>query len=356
MGNHAIGSVSVVIVTYNSAVHICRCLDALQTQPDQPDEIIVYDNASTDGTPSMVQVSYPSVMLIAGDSNIGFAAANNRAAARAIGDCLVFLNPDTMVQPGWMPPLLDALDSDDTVGAVTPQILFAKHPHFINACGNQVHLSGLTYCLRLGEPAMAGRPVDVSAVSGAAFAIRRLAFEQMGGFEERLFLYYEDTDVSLRLRCAGWRILVAPDSHVWHDYQASFTPSKVYYLERNRYLSLFSLMPLRMLALMLPAMLAVEAATWGFCLLHGRAALAAKGRAWSDVLASVAWLMQRRRSRALMSVSMNGLLSGFSPRLRVDYAGQAGGIAYRMLEAIGWLTAAPMLALGRRVAVRRKGE
>jgi GT2 family glycosyltransferase len=354
MSNYAIGSASAIIVTYNSAEQIRPCLDALQRQPQAPAEIIIYDNASSDGTPDLVRAAYADARLIVGDTNIGFAAASNRAAARATGDYLIFLNPDTIVQPGWMMPLLDALASDASVGAVTPQILFAKQPHRVNTCGNQIHLSGITYCLGIGEPPMGGSPVDVSAVSGAAFAIKQALFQQMGGFEEHLFLYYEDTDLSLRLRRAGWRILVVPEAQVWHDYRTSFMPSKLYYLERNRYLSLLSVLPARLLALMLPSMLVMDIATWAYCLLHSRAALAAKWHAWSDVMASVPWLRQRRRSLAGMPVSMSGLLSGLSSYLHVDYAGVAGGLGYRVLDAIGWLTAAPMLAIGRRFTERRR--
>ena len=117
-------TVSVIIVFYNNAQDISLCLDSLLSQTDGSFEVIAYDNASVDETRSLIRDQYPTVRLIEGDRNIGFAAANNYAVAAATGDVVVFLNPDTMVEPDWLPPLIQALDSDPTVGAVTPRLVF----------------------------------------------------------------------------------------------------------------------------------------------------------------------------------------------------------------------------------------
>ena len=108
-----------------------------------------------------------------------------------------------MVEPGWLRALIAVLESDPTAGAATPQIIFADRPEVVNACGNEVHFSGITYCREYGAPVSEKSPTEVGAVSGAAFVIRKRLFEDLGGFEPTFFLYYEDTDLSLRIRCRG---------------------------------------------------------------------------------------------------------------------------------------------------------
>jgi GT2 family glycosyltransferase len=337
--------VSVIIVTHNSAEYVSACLDSLRSQIYECFEVIVYDNASTDETRTLIRDCYPEVEFIEGRENIGFAAANNRAAGLARGDFLAFLNPDTMVEPDWLLPLIDTLESDQTVGAVTPTLSFAETPDIVNTCGNEVHLSGMTYCRGLGMPAGGGAPIEVGAVSGAAFVIRRKLFEQVGGFEAKFFMYFEDTDLSLRLRCAGFRCLAVPESKVRHAYKAVFGTDKLYYLERNRFLSLLSLMSWRLLMFMLPSLLLIEFATWGYCVMRGRQALAAKARAWRDVIRDILWVRDRRRRYVSRCVNHAFVLRAFSSRLKIQYVGAGGSVLFRGLEIAGWVTAVPALGL-----------
>ena len=340
-------TVSVIIVLYNNAQDIPLCLDSLLSQADGSFEVIAYDNASVDGTRSLIRDQYPAVRLIEGDRNIGFAAANNYAVAAATGDVVVFLNPDTMVEPDWLPPLIHALDSDPTVGAVTPRLVFFDKPDVVNACGNEVHLSGVTYCRDLGMPSKGGRPVEIGAVSGAAFAMRRELFERLVGFETKFFTYFEDTDLSLRLRCAGFRCLVAPDSGVRHNYKAVFGADKIFYLERNRLLSLLSLLNWRLLALVFPSLLLIEFVAWGYCIKLGYRAVVAKARAWREVIRNLPWIRDRRRLWAAKCSQDAFVLRAFSPRLRIQYVGFGSSGLLRGLEIVGWVTAAPVLGMAR---------
>lgn len=339
--------VSIVVVTYNSVEHISKCLDSLRSQTHGPVEVIVYDNASTDGTQHLIRDCYPEVKFIEGEANIGFAAANNHASGLASGDFLAFLNPDTVVEPDWLWPLIETLESDQTVGAVTPTLVFVEAPDTVNTCGNEMHLSGVTYCRGFGMPASGGPPIEVGAVSGAAFALRREVFERIGGFEESFFLYYEDTDLSLRLRCAGFRCLAVPESKVRHAYKATFGHDKIYFLERNRYLYLLSLMSWRTLTVMFPSLLLMELVAWGYCAMRGRQALTAKARAWRDVVRSLPWVRQRRQRYASNCVNHTFVLHAFSPHLRIQYVGTGGRVLFRGLEMAGWVTAGPMLSMAR---------
>jgi GT2 family glycosyltransferase len=352
-GSDSLGLVSIIVVTFNNAKDIRACLDSVRAQTYSPVQTIVFDNASTDGTVDSIRSVYSEVRLVESEVNIGFAAANNRAAALAEGDFLAFLNPDTRVEPDWLLPLLQVLESDRTVGAVTPSLVFGDARDTLNACGNEVHLSGITYCRDYGGPATDGPPVEVGAISGAAFAIRKDLFLKVGGFEERFFLYFEDTDLSLRLRCTGLRSMAVPYSRVRHAYKAAFGSDKILFLERNRYLSLSSLMSKRILFMMLPSLLVVEVASWGYCALRGRPAMAAKAKAWRDVVRMWPWVRQRRRRYGGNFTNHAFVLGAFSTRLRVQYVGSGTGVLARALGALAWVASAPMLAVARCFALRQ---
>jgi GT2 family glycosyltransferase len=260
---------SVIVVGYNSQAYLGPCIDSILAQLRAEDELIVVDNGSTDGSAELLRSRYPQVRLIESE-NLGYAGGNNRGAAQARGLYLVFLNPDTVLEPGALDALLAPLAPDDTVALSAARIVFMHRPDTVNACGNTMHYSGLAYCRGAGRPsADLATPAEVDAVSGAAFAIRRAVFEELGGFDERFFMYVEDTDLSWRARLAGYRCRYAPDALVRHDYRPSYSPAKAFYLERNRHLMLLKNLRRSTYLRMLPGLLLAELVTWGFTLLKG---------------------------------------------------------------------------------------
>jgi GT2 family glycosyltransferase len=287
---------SVIVVTYNHVLVIDRCLTALVETVGLDDEIIVIDNASRDGTPSLIGERYPHVRLVRSTANSGFGAACNRAAAEAAGTYLVFINPDTEARPGWLDALLEGLDQSSDVGLATAKVVLAQQPELMDTFGNEVHISGLTTSRHWGEPAERfTRTEDVSAVSGACFAVRSLIFKRLGGFDERLFLYFEDTDLSLRARLAGYRCVGVPRAIVLHDHKPGFTPSKLRYLERNRWWTLLKVCRLRTLVALIPVLLMAEVLAWGLAVRSGPWHVVAKARAWVDL---VRWLPHLPSARA----------------------------------------------------------
>jgi len=278
---------SIIIVSYNGREELRDCLaSVMKTVPDGY-EIIVVDNASDDGSPAMVEQSFPTVRLIRHTTNAGFGGANNLAAREARGEFLVFLNPDTVVGPGWIEPLLEVLRRDERAGLATGKLL--RPDNRINTCGNRVHFTGLTLCRGLGsERGAFAESEEVDAVSGALFAVRRQLFETIGGFDETMFLYMEDTDLSWRTRLAGWRCVYTPASVIVHNYELRFSPLKVYYQERNRYLMLLKTLRVATLAALLPSLLLADVVTWGFVLLHDRGH-------WRNKLRAYGWILQHRK-------------------------------------------------------------
>lgn len=221
-------NVSVVVVTHNCREHVRRCLDELRATGDlaDADEILVVDNASTDGTPELVEAAYPEVRLLGLGDNLGFGAANNRGAAAAEGEALLLLNSDAWLEPGALPRLRQALADDPRLALVAPRLFYPDgRPQFVwspevSIVGEAVQL--LRNRIEGSEWSHGGlvgllRPfLGPGWLTAACVLARRSAFEAVGGFDEDFFLYFEDVDLCRRLQAAGWRADVVSDARARH--------------------------------------------------------------------------------------------------------------------------------------------
>ncbi|MGH2355098.1 MAG: glycosyltransferase family 2 protein [Chloroflexota bacterium] len=325
---------TVIIVTFDHASIVPRCLDALRATVGPDDEVLVVDNASADDTAGRVEVAYPWVRLERLPTNVGFGAACNRGASLAHGNALVFLNPDTEPQPGWLDALLATLEPAPEGTLATAKLLLAGTPGRVDTFGNEIHISGITTCRGWGQPAeVFARPDEVSAVSGACFAISRRLFWRLDGFDGRLFLYFEDTDLSLRARLAGARCVAVPDALVLHDHRPGFSPAKLRYLERNRWWTLLKVCRWRTLVALAPVLLMSEAVAWGMALGSGWRHVAAKLLAYADL---ARWLGDLPAARATLQetrvIADAQLLALHSTQLRFGQA--VSGPLGRRAEAL----------------------
>jgi GT2 family glycosyltransferase len=287
---------SLIIVNYNGREDIDRCLQSLEEDDSADYELILVDNASSDGSAEYVAAHYSQVRLIRSESNLGFGAGNNLGAAQARGKYLAFLNPDTTVVPGWLDALISTLDSDPGIGLATSKILQMHSPGKVSGCGNDVHCSGLALGRGMGmDQEIFSEVEDLAAISGAAFAARKDLFDSVGGFDGDFFMYVEDTDLSFRTRLAGYRIVHVPDSVVYHDYTLSFGPRKTFYQERNRYLMLLKSLRWPTLLLLSPALVLAEVVTWGFVLLREKRHLRNKLDAYWWIVTHWPSIMEKRR-------------------------------------------------------------
>ena len=326
---------SIVIVSYNSRRHLERCLLSVRSTVGAACEVIVVDNASTDGSADFVAQHFPWVKLVRNRVNEGFAAATNRGVALSGGRYVVALNPDTQVTPGWLEALLAPLESwrekgEEPVGMSTACVLMMDQQGVVNTCGNTMHVSGITVCRglerRADDPALL-EACTVTAVSGACFAISRLLWDWLGGFDPSFFTYMEDTDLSLRARLAGYRCVYAPWSVVRHSYTGGFSARKLYYLQRNRLLMLLKCYRGRTLLLLLPSLLLAEALTWGYALRGGKQTARAMWRAYRWLWAHREEMCRKRaETQRLRRVSDADLLGSMAWRLDAQQiAGQALG-------------------------------
>ncbi len=280
MSHHRQPLVSVIVVAYDAARYLSLCLGALRQQTYQNIEILLIDTTPYDSQTAAIARQFSEVTLIAATKNLGYAGGNNLGFAHAHGEYIAILNPDTEPDSSWLGALVMALEDCPMAGLATSKIVLFDQRWQINTCGNEVHYTGLATCRGLGQPSNTYTDSAlVPAVSGAAFLIRRELFARLGGFDERFFMYLEDTDLSWRAGLQGYSCLFVPTSIVAHHYTTRITPTKLFYLERNRYLMLLQNFQWWTLLLLVPALVLTEITTWGFAVLHRKHHLHAKVRA-----------------------------------------------------------------------------
>ncbi len=287
---------SVILVSFNSKDDLERCLPSLQSALTESDEVIVVDNASTDTSVEWLSQTYPEIRLIRNPQNMGFGSGANQGARHANGTYLVFLNPDTIVEQGWLDSLIGALETEPMAGLATSKILLLNNPDRINTCGNDMHISGLTLCRGMNQVRSAySNQVEINAVSGSAFIIYKHLFSDLRGFDESFFMYMEDSDLSLRARLAGYRCIYTPKSIVYHDYALTIGRLKTYFEERNRYIMLLKCLRGNTLIGLLPSLLLAEVVTWGFSLLHDPRNISNKFNAYQWIIRHWNEIMRERQ-------------------------------------------------------------
>jgi GT2 family glycosyltransferase len=214
--------VSVVVVAYQSGPLLADCLATLRAQTVTDLEILLVDNASTDGAAQAAAHADPDVTLIANAENLGFAAAVNQGARAAQGRWLALLNPDAFAEADWLERLLAAAAAHPGVRSFTSRQLLAEDPTRLDGLGDV--MSGPGFPFRGGYLRADPGDTDVGEVfsgCGGAMMVDRALFLEMGGFDERLFCYCEDVDLGYRLRLRGEPTLVVPDAVVRHVGSAS---------------------------------------------------------------------------------------------------------------------------------------
>lgn len=333
---HAQTVASIILVNYNGRTDLVRCLSSLYDHlgSDTGIQVVVVDNGSQEGDLDGLAQDFPEVEWFSSATNLGFAGGCNLGGQHARGEALVFINTDTQVSSGWLESLLAPFAADPGVGLVTSQVRLMADPERLNTAGNNIHLSGLTMCREAGQPPQAAaNPAEVSAVSGAAFAIRKSLFERLGGFDVDYFMYMEETDLSWRARLAGYRCWYAPASVIYHAYSLRFRPDKTFYQERNRYQTLLKNLHWGSLLVLLPVLFLAELVTWGYVLAFQRAQWWDKPRAYAWVLRNwKAILQKRKQAQALRRVSDRQILADHTTRL--DFEQVAEGRTTRLAHAV----------------------
>lgn len=228
MADLAMPRLSIVIVTYNSIGHVDDCLRSLvEHRPAIDHEIVVVDNASTDGTAAAVRARWNGVRVIDAGANLGFARANNLGIQQTFGEMILLLNPDTSVPAGAVDALVAALDARKAVAIAGPRLVNADGRAELSFGRMLSPLAELRqkFLVRGSErggpvaayvESMTRRERDVDWVSGACLLVRRADAEAVGLMDERYFMYAEDVDFCAAVRARGRRVLFYPAVEIVH--------------------------------------------------------------------------------------------------------------------------------------------
>jgi GT2 family glycosyltransferase len=235
--------VSVVVVNFREPRLTLECLAALRELDSEDVEIICVDNASDDDSLDLLG-AVPDVRLVSAPRNLGFAGGCNLGASHATGEFVAFLNNDARPDRLWLEQARSALLADSTIGCVASKVLDwdGERIDYVDA---GLTWFGMGYKPRTGERCRPEDEVgrDVLFATGAAMVMRRQLFEEVGGFDERFFMFYEDVDLGWRLNLLGHRVRYVPASVVYHRHHATVAAygehSEWFLLERNALMALY---------------------------------------------------------------------------------------------------------------------
>lgn len=298
-------TVAVVIPSWNSAELLPRCLGSLEGQ-NASLELMVVDNGSRDG--SLAYLEREQVPHVSLPRNLGFAAAVNLGVARTSAPSVLVLNADTVLEPGAVAALLTALEAAPSLGGVQPRILQFEEERENDArlarlysAGQALKRDGRAFEIGAGSPQTpeSSRRREVFGLCGAACLLRRELFAELGGYDERYFAFYEDVDLNVRARIAGWRFEYVPEAIIWHVGNASWQvgferpgAENARLVGRNRLATQIKFMPVRAV----PVIMAVEVGSLLRAALQRRLAATARGK-----LSVLRWLPSLLRERRRLS-------------------------------------------------------
>ncbi len=350
-------SVTIALITYNSAAYVRGCLDSLRiAAPHVP--VLVIDNGSHDTTCEIVSTVYPECQLLVLGQNIGHSAACNLAFAQAGTTWVVLLDHDTTVPPGWLEPLLaTAQHYWPATGMVSSRAVFAGQNRIHHDGGFAHYVGHMTLNHGFAKPAdvPGNQPFEVGAQAATALLVHRERALAVGGLDARFFIYLNDFEFTLRMRLRNWRSYVAPASVVLHLQgnpetswrgSGSYPERRAFLVYRNRWMLLLKIYTLRTLILCGPMILLYELILFAAALRKGW--LSAYIAAARDVLRfREEILAQRRQIQADRQISDAELLSAhglsFVPGLVSSPLARLAQRLIELLLASYWWCMRPLL-------------
>jgi GT2 family glycosyltransferase len=275
--------VGIILINYKDYAKrfLSDCRDSLRSLDYSRDRFVVYiiDNATSEETREFLRNEYPEAVIITNAENSGWAGGNNLGIARAIADgCgdVVFLNMDVIVESDWLRELVAVSYSDSKIGIVQSKILLhpVKDIPRVNSLGNNIHFLMFGFCHGYGEPdSDADLAVkDIPYASGSSMYVRGEVIKKIGMCDESFFMYHDDFDFCVRARLAGFRLVIAPKSRIWHKYEFNRSVRQVYFMERNRQICLLYFYKWPTLLLIFPAFFIYELGIFLFSIKNGYAA------------------------------------------------------------------------------------
>ena len=296
---------TVVVVVYGEEPWLERSIDAILGSVGVEVEVVLVENGGSESVIAAAE-SDVRVRVVRPGRNTGFAVGCNLGVAAGTAPMVALVNPDAIVEPDAL-RLLCATASEPGIGLATASIRLADRPDRLNCAGNLVTVTGISWADHFGAAADDfPERFDVVGASGAGLAIRRSLWDDLGGFNEWFFAYWEDTELSIRAIQRGWRVVYEPGAVIVHRYSFSRNPSKFFLLERNRSVTALTCFSRRHLMAIAPLSLAIEA---GLLVMAVRQHwLGEKMRAWR-------WLWVHRRDIATRRREVQAAWSGDESRV-----------------------------------------
>lgn len=275
--------VGIVLVNYKdyASKYLKACRDSLLLQSYQNFIVYLVDNASSEESVSNLQKIYPEAVILPREDG-NYCAANNLGMKQGVidgCDYLIAANMDTEFTVNWLLELVEALNNNSQAAIAQSLILLQpktedekKNPQ-INTTGNLIHflLFGFTnnYQVTLSKVNLDKYSEIKGYASGCSFIIRSEVFEEIGGYNENYYMYHDDLDISLKVKLAGYKIILAEKSLVYHKYEFERSVRMLYYMERNRGLTFFAIYPLTLIILLFPFWLVMSLGMLFFAVLGG---------------------------------------------------------------------------------------
>ncbi|HWY28541.1 MAG TPA: glycosyltransferase family 2 protein [Candidatus Sulfotelmatobacter sp.] len=266
--------VSIIVVTYNGHEVITECLESIKALRWPKREVIVVDNASSDNTLERVSRIMPTSHIIRLSANRGYGGGANVGAREAKGEILLFANQDVSLDERFLDGIISTMNADDSIG-VCGGIVIAWDKSWLVSTGQifeRLTGYGLDYGFGSLDLNLRRETDEVFSPNGAAFAVKRETFLKIGGFDEDLFMYFDETDLAWRARMAGARIVCSSDSLVRHkiDRGRAYSTLSRYYIDRNSLLSATRNYGFRNIILYVPVSLGMRVAGAAILILSGR--------------------------------------------------------------------------------------
>lgn len=312
----AAGPVSAVIVNHDGERYLAGLLRALEAQTDPPAEIVLVDDASSDGGLALARRLRPDIRILSTPENVGPGSARNLGIAAARNDLVVCLDNDALPEPGCFRELLRVLALHPEAAAIQARIVDAAHPGVVRADGAELHFTGLMSLVNGGMPLSTapGEPARVGSIMTTAFLVRRSALPPGPPFDDAYFFHFEDLDFGARLSLAGRILMNAPSALALHREGTeglsfrgqSYPVRRAYFSIRNRWYFLAKTLRLRTLLVLAPLFLLYEVAALAFVLARGWADVALAALRWN--LARLGPTMEARRTLAGTRVLPDRLL------------------------------------------------
>ncbi len=305
---------SVVVPNFNGRRWLPGCLDSLAAQTLAPTEVVVVDNGSSDGSAALAS-GRPGVRVVELGRNLGFAAAANRGIGSVETESVALVNTDVVLAADWLERMEAALGSAPDVGAVACKMVDLEDPSVLYDAGDVLRRDGV--CEQRGrferDDGSFDEPGEVFAASAGAALYRRGAVLDVGGFDERFFLYLEDVDLGLRLRLAGWRCRYEPAvaRHAGEGSAPAGGPTAWTWVERNTLLLAAKAFPLRWAPQVL-----YRQAGWAWHALRERRLRAHLSGAVRALPLLAAMVRERRRLRTRAAIPIDELVPALPIRRR----------------------------------------